>query len=38
LNNSKNDFAVYVPNAPDFVIEQGDGFFVSVSQQSQWHG
>ena len=37
-NNSKNDFDVYVPNAPDFVIEQGNGFFVSVSQQSQWHG
>jgi len=37
-NNSKDDFDVYVPNAPDFVIEQGNGFFVSVSQQSQWHG
>ena len=37
-NNSRNDFDVYVPNAPDFVIEQGNGFFVSVSQQSQWHG
>jgi len=37
-NNSKDDFDVYVPGAPDFVIEQGNGFFVSVSQQSQWHG
>jgi len=37
-NNSRNDFDVYVPGAPDFVIEQGNGFFVSVSQQSQWHG
>jgi len=37
-NNSRNDFDVYVPNAPDFVIERGNGFFVSVSQQSQWHG
>jgi len=38
-NNSKNDFDVYVPGSPDnFVIEQGNGFFVSVSQQSQWHG
>ncbi|MCD6171964.1 MAG: agmatine deiminase family protein [Thermoplasmata archaeon] len=37
-NNSKNDFDVYVPNAPDFVIEQGNGFFVSVSQQSIWYG
>ena len=37
-NNSKNDFDVYVPGAPDFVIEQGNGFFVSVNQQSQWHG
>jgi len=37
-NNSRDDFDVYVPNAPDFVIEQGNGFFVSVSQQSQWHG
>jgi len=37
-NNSRDDFDVYVPGAPDFVIEQGSGFFVSVSQQSQWHG
>jgi len=37
-NNSRDDFDVYVPGAPDFVIEQGNGFFVSVSQQSQWHG
>ena len=37
-NNSRNDFDVYVPGSPDFVIEQGNGLFVSVSQQSQWHG
>ena len=37
-NNSRDDFDVYVPSSPDFVIEQGNGFFVSVSQQSQWHG
>jgi len=37
-NNSRDDFDVYVPGAPDFVIEQGNGFFVGVSEQSIWRG
>jgi len=33
------DFIVYTAGSPlDFLIKQGDGFFVAVSQQSQWHG
>ena len=37
-NNSRNDFDVYVPSSPNFVIEQGDGFIVAVNQRSIWNG
>lgn len=30
----EQDFLLYVPHAPDFVIYRGDGFFIAVSNYS----
>ena len=38
-NASLQDFELYVQGSPNnFVITQGDGFLVAVSEQSIWHG
>ncbi|HEC75690.1 MAG TPA: PKD domain-containing protein, partial [Thermoplasmatales archaeon] len=37
-NASLQNFELYVPGTPDFVIKQGDGFLVAVGEQSIWHG
>ncbi|HEC82376.1 MAG TPA: PKD domain-containing protein [Thermoplasmatales archaeon] len=37
-NASLQNFELYAPGTPDFVIKQGDGFLVAVDKQSIWHG
>lgn len=37
-NVSKQDFDLYIPNAPDFAINRGEGFFIAVNEESVWHG
>ena len=37
-NASLQNFELYVPGAPDFLIKRGEGFMVAVTQQSIWYG
>ena len=37
-NPIEQNFVLYIPGAPDFVIERGDGFLVAVSEESYWNG
>ena len=37
-NESMQDFMIYIPNAPDFVIRRGNGFMIAVNKKSEWHG
>ena len=37
-NAMEQNFLLYVPHAPDFVIYRGEGFLIAVSEESIWHG
>ncbi|HEC82337.1 MAG TPA: hypothetical protein ENI53_00430 [Thermoplasmatales archaeon] len=37
-NESTQNFNLYAPGTPDFVIKKGDGFLVAVTEESIWYG
>jgi len=37
-NSSLQNFDLYAPGTPDFVIKRGEGFLVAVNEESEWHG